>query len=54
MKKSESVTLKVYNILGKEVETIFKGVAEAGHTYEFNFDGSRESAACSLVQHFIV
>ena len=40
VKKSESVTLKVYNILGKEVETIFKGVAEAGRTYEFKFDGS--------------
>jgi len=40
VKKSEPVTLKIYNILGKEVETIFKGAAESGRTYEFDFNGS--------------
>ena len=34
------VTLKVYDVLGREVETLFNGPRTAG-TYSANFDGSR-------------
>ena len=35
------VTLRVYSILGQEVETLFDGVAEAGKIQRAVFDGSR-------------
>ncbi|MCL5020338.1 MAG: T9SS type A sorting domain-containing protein [Bacteroidetes bacterium] len=41
--KNGFVTLKVYNVLGQEVATLFSGVAHAG-TYEASFDGSRYSS----------
>jgi Secretion system C-terminal sorting domain len=34
------VTLKVYNILGQEVQTIFSGIKNAGN-YEATFDGTK-------------
>ncbi|MFZ1978111.1 MAG: T9SS type A sorting domain-containing protein, partial [Bacteroidota bacterium] len=34
------VTLKVYNILGQEVQTLFSGMRNAGN-YETTFDGSK-------------
>jgi len=34
-------TLKVYNVLGQEVATLFEGVARAGQEYIATFDGSR-------------
>ena len=40
VKNSELTSLKVFNVLGKEVATLFKGVAESGRTYEVKFDGS--------------
>ena len=34
------VTLKVYNILGQEVQTLFSGIKTAGN-YEATFDGTK-------------
>ena len=39
--RSGSTTLTVSDILGKEVETLFAGTAEAGTTYGVTFDASR-------------
>jgi len=37
---NEFVSLKVFNMLGKEVETIYEGILEAGvYTYNFNAEG---------------
>ena len=33
-------TMKVYNILGQEVATLFEGSAEGGKIYTVSFDGS--------------
>jgi hypothetical protein len=38
--KSGYTTLKVYNVLGNEVKTLFNGQAEAGKLYIVHFDGS--------------
>jgi hypothetical protein len=35
-----NVSLRVYNIIGQEVATLFDGAAEAGNIYTANFDGS--------------
>jgi hypothetical protein len=34
-------SLKVYNVLGQEVATLFNGMAQAGHYIQATFDGSR-------------
>ncbi len=39
--KQEHATVKVYNILGEEVAQLFDGMAEPGHYYKLNFDGSQ-------------
>jgi len=36
-----NVRLRVYNVLGQEVATLFEGAAEAGNLYTANFDASR-------------
>ena len=36
-----NVRLRVYNVIGQEVATLFEGAAEAGILYTANFDGSR-------------
>ncbi len=41
VEKLEHATLKVYNMLGQEVAQLFDGMAEPGHYYKFNFDGSQ-------------
>jgi hypothetical protein len=44
MQNSENVTVKVYNLVGQEVATLFNGVAEANKMYTLNFDASKLSA----------
>jgi hypothetical protein len=41
VEKQEHATVKVYSMLGQEVAQLFDGIAEPGHYYKFNFDGSR-------------
>lgn len=43
------VTLKVYDVLGQEVETLFAGVRPAG-TYTATFDGSRLASGIYIYQ----
>jgi len=35
----DEINLKVYDISGKEIKTLFSGIAVSGN-YEFNFDGT--------------
>ena len=44
MKETGRAVLKVYDMTGREVTTLFEGVAEAGRYYEVKFDGSRLSS----------
>lgn len=44
MQNSENVSVKVYNLVGQEVATLFNGVAEANKMYTLNFDASKLSA----------
>lgn len=37
---NEVAVLKVYNTIGEEIATLFKGVAEAGNLYQVSFDAS--------------
>jgi hypothetical protein len=34
-------SLKIYNMLGQEVATLFNGIGQAGHYIPATFDGSR-------------
>lgn len=43
LKTASDVTLKVYDVLGREVETLFSGRQTTG-TYRYNFDASRLSS----------
>ncbi|HTR82822.1 MAG TPA: T9SS type A sorting domain-containing protein [Bacteroidota bacterium] len=39
--KTERTTLKVYDMLGREIAKIFDGVAEGGNLYSITFNGSK-------------
>lgn len=41
VEKQEHATLRIYDMLGREVSLLFDGMAEPGHYYKFNFDGSQ-------------
>jgi len=43
-----NVRLRVYNVIGREVATLFDGAAEAGNVYTANFDGSRMASGLYL------
>jgi len=45
--KRGQVTLKVFNVVGQEVATLFSGVQEAGH-YEASFDAKTLSSGVYL------
>jgi len=45
--KSSFVSLKVYNILGQEVATLYQGFQKAG-SYKADFDASRLSSGVYL------
>lgn len=47
--KSGYVSLKIYNIVGQEVATLYQGYQNAG-SYKANFDGSRLSSGVYLYQ----
>jgi pectate lyase len=42
--KSDYTTLKIYNILGKEIATLFSSNAESGRIYEINYDATHLSS----------
>ena len=48
LEKDGKALLKVYNILGQEVATLFNGDAKAGQIYEATFDGSRLASGIYL------
>ncbi len=41
VERAEHATLTVYNMMGQEMAKLFDGVAEPGHYYRAQFDGSR-------------
>ncbi|MCB0259018.1 MAG: T9SS type A sorting domain-containing protein, partial [Calditrichaeota bacterium] len=40
VKETNITSLKVYNILGQEVATLFQGTAQPGQYYKIGFDAS--------------
>ncbi|MFZ4622154.1 MAG: T9SS type A sorting domain-containing protein, partial [Bacteroidota bacterium] len=44
VKKAEQTTLKVYNILGAEVASLFNDVAQPDQMYTVSFNGSNLSS----------
>jgi hypothetical protein len=53
---TSSVSLKVYNLLGQEVATLFEGIRQPGN-YEVTFDGSGLASGIYLCRmkadHFV-
>ena len=48
--QSDRAVVKVFNVLGQEVATIFDGTAEAGKMYQARFDASRMSSGMYYVR----
>lgn len=50
VKNTEHVTLKVHNMLGQEVETLFNGIANADEVYTLTFDAKNLSSGVYFYQ----
>jgi len=48
MQQDGKAVVKVYNVLGQEVATLFNGVAKSGQIYQAIFDGSRFASGIYL------
>jgi hypothetical protein len=44
------VTVKVFGILGREVASLFSGIAEAGRVYILHFDAAQLTSGLYLIQ----
>jgi hypothetical protein len=48
--RNDRAVVRVFNVLGQEVATLFDGTAEAGKLYQARFDASRMSSGMYFVQ----
>ena len=48
MQQDGKAVVKVYNVLGQEVATLFNGEAKSGQIYQATFDGSRFASGIYL------